>query len=414
MKGVAETGTRGAAFWLVVIAATVGNIVNTSNNPVIAQVIGNDLEGNDALAGFLVSLSAFASIAAMLIAGAAIDRFGVRPVLVASTTIAVVGLVLVAIALTVPTLGASRVIVGGGNAAVAMALTSWIVAEVPHHERGKALGFFGLSVWVGLALGPTIGDALYRELGQQAVWIVSALLQTIALAITFVTRAPRPNGHHPVVNADRESTDTGEVQIDAAPIRGLAGWIAVLREVALPGTVTIAAWACEAFMVAFLIQHLAKQGVASGGIFGAANVFIVFAASVIITRLAFGGLTDKLGPVVVARWALAMVAAGMVTLGLSNSFALAALGAVLVGVGYSPLYPALTILATENLDPRRRSTGLGIFSALTSFGHALGSLIGGYLILVIGEGWTFTALAGVVLLSILLLRGRTSTSAALR
>lgn len=397
VKGIAERGTRGVAFWLVVAASTLGNIVNSSNTPVIARVIGDDLPGDDALAGALVSLAAFASIAAMLIAGSAADRFGIRPVLVAATAIAVAGLLLVSIALTIPTLGVSRVIVGGGNAAVAMSLTAWIVADVPHRERGRALGLFGLSVWVGLALGPTVGDTLYREFGQQSVWLVSAGLQASALAVTFAVRAPRA-GH---------SREMPAVQV--APGVGLAGWIEILRAVAIPGTVTIAAWACEAFMIAFLIQHLDTRGVASDGLFGAANVFTVFAASVIVTRLAFGGITDRVGAVIVARWALVAVAAGMVTLGAADSFTVAAIGAVLVGVGYSPLYPALTILATDTLHPRRRSTGLGVFSALTSFGHALGSLVGGVLILQIGEAWTFVTFAGVVLLAIPLLRDRGTT-----
>ncbi|MCW4385079.1 MFS transporter [Salinibacterium sp. SYSU T00001] len=394
MRSISEGGTRGAAFWLIVVASTLGNIVNSSNSPIIARIVGAELPGDDALAGMLVSLSAFASIAAMPLAGAAADRWSVRPVLIAASVIAIAGLVLVASALTVPTLAASRIIVGAGNAAVATALTAWVVAEIPHRERGRALGLFGLSVWVGLALGPPLGDALYREIGQQSVWIASAALQLTGLLIALLVRTRGP-----------VKVDTGAIPMQA-PAEGLRGWLVILRAVAVPGGVALAAWASEAFMIAFLLQHLSRNGVASEGIFGAANVFTIFAVSVVTARLLLSNLTDRLGPVVVTRWALVMVAAGMLTLAVSESFAVAALGGMLVGIGYSPLYPALTMLATEHLHPRRRSTGLGVFAALTSVGHALGSLLGGFFILLMGEAWSFATLAAVLLLAILLLRDR--------
>lgn len=392
MKGLGEAGTRGAAFWVIVAASTLGNIVNSSNSPIIPRIVGDQLGGDATLAGLLVSLSAFASIAAMPIAGHLADRLGIRPVLVISSLLAVAGLTLVAVSLTLPTLAASRIVVGAGNAAVATALTAWVVAEIPHHERGKALGLFGLSVWVGLALGPPISDALYREFGQQSVWIASAALQTASLALALLVRSP--------------ASRTGPLDIVGhEPAGGLRGWLLILRAVSVPGAVALAAWAAEGFMIAFLIQHLEKNGVASDGLFGAANVFTVFAISVVAARLLLSGLTDRLGPAVVTRWSLGVVAAGLATLALSPGFTVAAIGGMLVGIGYSPLYPALTMLATENLHPRRRSTGLGLFSALTSVGHAMGSLLGGVLITLAGETASFLVLAGVQLLVILLLRG---------
>lgn len=391
MKGIAARGTRGASFWVIVIASALSNIVNSSNSPIIARIVGNELPGDAGLAGFLVSLSAFASIVAMPLAGAAADRWGVRPVVVVASITAIAGLLLVAAALTLPTLGASRLIVGAGNAAVATALTAWVVAEIPHHERGKALGLFGLSVWVGLALGPVISDTLYRDYGQQSVWVASAILQALALGMTMLVRSP---GH---IKVDPEI-------VVHAPTGGLRGWLVILKAVSIPGAVALAAWASEGFMIAFLIQHLSNNGVASEGLTGAANVFTIFAISVVAARLLFSSATDRLGPVVVTRWSLVVVAAGMATLAVSNSFAIAAIGGMLVGIGYSPLYPALTMLATEHLHPHRRSTGLGVFSALTSVGHAMGSLLGGLLILLVGEGWSFAVLAGVLLLAILLLR----------
>lgn len=391
MRALAETGPRGLAFWLLVFAATLGNIVNSASTPVLARIVQEHLAGDAALAGFVVSLSAFASIAAMPLAGILADRVGVRTVIVVATVVAAVGLAVVLASLTVGGLVSSRILFGAGNAAVATVLTAWVVAVVPAGQRGRALSLFGLSVWVGLALGPPLGENLSQSAGYQAVWIVAIALQVGGLVLaSFVRGAPRT-----VAVADPREV-----------ARGMSAWAPTLRTIALPGGVAVTAWAAEGFMIAFLIQHLEKNGLPAEGVTGAANVFTVFAASVIVSRLLIGGLPDRIGGVATARISLLVLGAGLAVLAFSGHFAVAAIGAVLVGAGYSPLYPALTMLATDGLDPSRRASGVGLFSAMTSIGYAIGALLGGVLVQSVGETTSFLLVAGAQLLVGLLLRGQ--------
>jgi MFS family permease len=136
------------------------------------------------------------------------------------------------------------------------------------------------------------------------------------------------------------------------------------------------------------------------GVLGAANVFAVFAGSVVGVRLLLGGLPDRLGPVRTARAALVVLAAGLVVLAVAHDFPTAAAGAVLVGAGYSPLFPTLTVLATRRLDDRTRATGVGVFSAVTSAGYAIGSLVGGLLVSTVGSGWALAVLAALQLTAV--------------
>jgi MFS family permease len=390
VRSLAEAGPRGFAFWLLVLAATLGNIVNGASTPVLARIVQEQLAGDAALAGFVVSLAGFASIAAMPIAGILADRIGVRTVLVISSVVAAMGLAVVLSSLTVGGLLWSRILFGGGNAAVATALTAWVVAVVPAGHRGRALSLFGLSVWVGLALGPPLGENLYQSAGYQAVWAVAIAVQLGALLLaSFVRGAPRT-----VVTTRAEDA------------RGLASWGPTLRTIALPGVVALTAWAAEGFMIAFLIQHLENNGLPTEGLTGAANVFTVFAASVIVSRLVIGGLPDRIGGVATARISLLMLGTGLAVLAVSGDFAVAAVGAVLIGAGYSPLYPALTMLATDGLAASRRSSGVGLFSAMTSIGYAIGSLLGGVLVESVGETASFLMLAGAQVLVVLLLSGQ--------
>lgn len=394
MRPLADAGTRGAAFWLLVAGSTAGHVVNAGTAPAVARLAQGPLGGDAALAGLLVSLAAIASIAAMPLAGALSDRLGARRVLLVAGLLSGAGLVAVLLAASAPeregpvavvALAVGRIVFGAGNAAVATALTAWVVAEAPQRERGRALGLFGLSVWVGLAIGPVLGENLEQVAGASGIWFGAVTLQLLGVAAASFARDGRAAGRATAPSIRSQRTPFA-------------------RHLARPGAVGFAAWAAEGFMIAFLIQHLVRQGLDAQGLLGAANVFTVFAASVIAVRLLLGGLPDRLGPVVTARIAVAVLALGLAVLALADGFALAALGAALIGAGYSPLFPALTLLATGPLPAHRRSAGVGVFSALTSAGYAAGSLLGGVLVAATSESVALLALAALQLVALPLLR----------
>ena len=391
MKPLHTTGTKGVAFWTLVLASTAGHIVNGATTPVIPRLAEDQLGADPALAGLLVSLAAFASIIAMPIAGALTDRWGPRRVILAAALLSAVGLALVLVMLSIPSLAVSRIVFGAGNAAVATALTAWVVAEAPVGERGRALSFFGLSVWVGLALGPVLGDSLLQSFGHRAVWAAAVVIQLLGLLCALSARdgsAPR-----------RAAT--------ATRTRASGALRTILTSALRPGSVGFIAWAGEGFLIAFLITHLVGQGVETGGLFGAANVFTVFAASVVVARLLMGGLPDRIGAATTARASLVVLAAGLGVLAIAHTFSTAAIGAALIGLGYSPLFPALTLLATRDLDADRRATGVGVFSAFTSAGYAVGSLVGGLLVTQLGSSAALGILAVLQLVAIgILRRGR--------
>ncbi|WP_420365458.1 MFS transporter [Curtobacterium sp. L3-7] len=382
MRSLAEAGTRGTAFWLLVLASTAGYVVNGASAPVVPRIAADQLGTDPAVGGLLVSLAGFVAIGAMPVAGVLSDRVGPRRVLVVAGLLAAAGLAVALAALSIPGLAVSRVVFGAGNAATATALTAWVVAEIPVAQRGRALGLFGLAVWVGLALGPVLGENLYQTAGHRTVWIVAVGIQLAGLVVALVARGGS-------VPARRRSP---------RPVG--AGLAVALRAVVRPGPAGLAAWAAEGFMIAFLIQHLVGQGVGAQGLTGAANVFTVFAASVVGVRLLLGGLPDRVGPVRTARVAMIVLATGLVVLAVAHDFPTAAAGAVLVGVGYSPLFPTLTVLATTTLDEHTRATGVGVFSAVTSAGYAVGSLLGGVLVSAIGSGWALVALAALQLAAV--------------
>lgn len=156
-------------------------------------------------------------------------------------------------------------------------------------------------------------------------------------------------------------------------------------------------------MIAFLIVHLGVSGVPATGPLGAATVYAVFAVSVVGARLVLARLPDQIGPLRATALSLSTLAVGLTVLALSRDFWVAAAGAALIGVGFSPLYPSLTMIATRGLTSRNRAFGLGLFAGFTSVGYGGGALLGGAVIAIASSTWAFVIVAGLQLAALAVL-----------
>lgn len=377
---------RTLPFWLIFTASTLGGVTNSASTPIIPAYVEDVLGGGSALAGIIVAIAAATSMLVMPAAGALADRRGYRLVAVVGGIIGSVGMLLMALLPSLLGASLSRVLFGLGNAAAMTVIMAWLVAITPPAQRGRALSYFGLSVWIGLAIGPQLGTAVEHLGGPTMVFIVCAALEVATVAT--IIALPRPRTGFSV------STATGPIALPRGAAREL--WIA-FKSVWVPGVVAAAAWCGEGIMIAFLIVHLVTAGVPSGS---AASVYAVFAVSVIVARLALASLPDRIGPLRSTAISLTALAIGLAILALARDFWVASLGAVFIGVGFSPLYPSLTMLATRGLTSRNRALGLGLFASFTSIGYGGGALLGGFVIAAASSTVAFLIVAGLQLVAL--------------
>ncbi|MFT4307629.1 MAG: MFS transporter [Microbacterium sp.] len=392
MTRPARDVTRTVPFWLIFLASALGGITNSASTPIIPGYVEETLGGDSTLAGSIVALSALSSMIAMPAAGAVADRRGYRLVALAGSGIAAVAMLVMAALPALWGAALSRVLFGLGNAAAMTLVMAWLVAITPSAQRGRALSYFGLSVWIGLALGPQLGTLVDQLGGATAVFAVCVALE-LATAAT-IALLPRPAATMPV------STATGPIALPRTVGKEL--WSA-FRAVWVPGVVAAAAWCGEGIMIAFLIVHLVSAGVPATGLTGAASVYAVFAVTVIVARLLLASLPDRIGPLRSTAISLTALAIGLTVLALSTSFWVAGIGAVFIGVGFSPLYPSLTMIATRTLAPRSRAMGLGLFSSFTSIGYGGGALVGGFVMAWASSTLAFLVVAGLQLIALAVL-----------
>jgi MFS family permease len=324
--------------------------------PVLPRFVHGPLHAGDVWVGVVTGAFAFTAVVGRPLAGRIADRRGRRAVVVGGCALVAVAGGLYFVPAGVPGLLVARLVLGVGEGAVFTAGATWIVDLAPAERRGQAIGLFGLAVWGALSAGPLIGEGLFQAGGYSLVWAFAAVSPLAGLVLA----ARRPGG----------------APANVPPDRGPLLPPGVLR----PGLGLALANVGYAALAGFIVLDLQRLGIGHG-----AGVFTAFAAAVVGTRLLLGRLPDRFGGRASALAAGAAEAVGLALIALASSLPGAIAGAVVMGVGFSTLFPSLALIVVNSSGEDRRGGALGMFTAFFDIGVGLGApligaiaAIGGY------------------------------------
>jgi EmrB/QacA subfamily drug resistance transporter len=173
--------------WIVLLITSVGSmmgpldgsIVNVSL-PVIAHHLHMDYVSVIWVpAAYLVTLAVL-----LLIIGRLSDIHGRKRIFITGFGIFVVGSFLCSIATNGTELIIFRILQGGGGACI-FATSPAIVTDVfPAKERGRALGLNVMAIYIGGALGPTLGGVLTYAFGWPSIFLVNIPIGLSIIAVS--------------------------------------------------------------------------------------------------------------------------------------------------------------------------------------------------------------------------------------
>jgi MFS family permease len=339
---VASTGVfTAASFAFLAIGAAL---------PVLPTFVRGPLHAGDVWVGVVVGAFALTAVVARPLAGRAADRRGRRIVLIVGSLVMALGGLMYLASDSVAALIAARLVVGAGEGAVYTAGAAWAVDLAPDDKHGLALGMFGLAVWGGLSLGPVIGEVLRSEAGFDAVWTLTAALPLAAAVIA--TRLREPLRAMPEAHAEN------------------LAWFP--RAARRPGVALALANVGYAALAGFGVLLLRARGIGGG-----ASMFSAFAVAVFASRIVLGRMPDRAGAQATATAAGVLEALGLTIIALAGSLAVALVGAVVVGLGFSMLFPSLALMVVGDVGEQRRASALGAFTAFFDIGVGLGAPLAG-------------------------------------
>lgn len=342
--------------------------------PVLPRYIHGPIGAGDVAVGVVIGAYAVTGLLLRPVAGRFADTRGRKPtVLVGAMLVALSGLLYLP-ALGIAGLIVARLILGAGEGAVYTAGSAWIVDLAPEERRGRVLGLYGLAVWGGLSVGPLLGEVLLDAGGYDLVWIVAAALPVLGALIALAARdpfVPLPHAEpHPLI----------------AP------------EAVGPGFAVGLASFGYAAVATFIVLHLESRGVGHG-----ATVFAAFAAMIVLTRLVFGDLPDRMGAAPVAIAATIGEACGLLLIAVAQSLPVALLGGVAMGAAFALLNPSLMLIALGRVSQQARGAAMGTYTAFFDAGVGLGAPAAGIVAALTSYEGAFIFAAGVCLASALMI-----------
>jgi MFS family permease len=349
--------------------------------PTVPLYVEGPLGGDDVAVG--ITVGAF-SLTALLLrpwAGRLGDRRGRRLLMVVGGAIVGLSVAAYSLAGSVAVLTVLRLVSGVGEAFFFTGAASAVTDMAPEERRGEAVSFFSLALYVGIGVGPFLGEASIHELGFTATWLFGGALALIAAVLALTVPETRPE-------------DTGEEPSSSRLIHPSA---------LLPGTVLLASVAGMSGFFAFLPLHALEVGLG-----GSRFVFMLYSGIVVVIRSVGARIPDVLGPERTSRISLSSSAAGLAMVALWPTPAGLLVGTSVFAVGSALAFPGLMLLALRGTSPRERGSVLGTFTAFVDLGFGVGPALLGVVAEAAGYGGAFAAASVVAVggLALLLFRTR--------
>jgi MFS family permease len=253
-----------------------------------------------------------------------------------------------------------RLVMGAGEAALFSGALPWVLASASPDQRGRVAGWFGLSMWGGLTLGPVLASAIAEAVDADAVWWTVAALPLVSAALAAT--APKP----------------GSVGTTRSP-----GPL-IPPGVSLPGAVIGLAAYGYGTLAALLVLSL-------GHSVGRVVALPVFACAFLLVRGFGSPLVDRHGGASVARTTLVVQTAGLALLAAAPNLTTTLVGAAITGAGLGLIYPATAAMTLHRARTETAGAAVGAMTSFWDLGILIAGPLGGSIAAAVGFHAAFAA-----------------------
>lgn len=188
-------------FWL----AYLGNGLTTMANASMVRYADfvNSVGGEERQLGLIVGFGMIGSIIIRLAQGEAIDRYGSARVWLWSSVLYSIGLILHLTVTTAygPEIFLIRLLMQASLAGFSGASITFVALRVPVHRMAEMVGALGTSGFMGIMLGPLLGDWLARSGAPRGavveqLFLIASTLSLLSTAVTFFVTSDAPPPVH--------------------------------------------------------------------------------------------------------------------------------------------------------------------------------------------------------------------------
>lgn len=338
------------------------------------------LGGNDQMIGIVVGIFTFSALILRPYAGHALETKGRGFVYLIGLVIFVVSVGLYGYATGIMFLLVLRIIQGVGWGFSTTASGTIATDLIPPRRRGEGMGYYGLSGNIAMAIGPSLGLALVGVLTFKQLFFICAGLGLAAYLLA--SRIKFKKVDRPSIEAHASNRNKWDLfEKSALPPSILLFFI----------TVTFGGIAT--FLPLYTVQK---------DIPGIQWYFLLYAIALMVSRTFAGQLYDRKGHGAVFVPGTVLIIIAMLLLAwLPNSFILYC-AAVLYGLGFGTIQPALQAWSVDKAPIHRKGMANATFFSFFDLGIGCGAILFGQIGQLFGYDSIYLTAAVSVFLSILI------------
>jgi len=336
------------AFILALLIWSSQNLIQTVLPLYLTSKMGSSLTE----IGLIISISTFSTIVMRPFLGYIVDRGGRRLTLLTST--AAFGLISIAylFAKTPAMIGLIRLLQGIPFAAATTALGAIASDLIPAEKRGEGLSYFTLTSTLAIAIGPSLGIALFNSGWPVLPFLTSAIVLIICFFASMLIDIPN-------IKIENKKFSISNL------IDSKIGWLVVISALSffgIPGIMTY--------------STLYSQSL---GIENISLAYAMYGIGLVLTRILTAQMIDKKGVVKMGKISLFILMIGFGVIGLIPSMYGLFVGSIILSGGIGIITPTLFTMAVDVVDLDRRGSCTAMIFAGFDIGMGLGSLFFGWI-----------------------------------
>lgn len=317
-----------------------------------------ELDGNAAQGGLLVTIMLVAAIIVRPFSGRLLELVGKKRMLVITVALFTATTFLYLWIDQYYALVALRFF-HGLSFGILTTATGAIAADVmPIERRGEGLGYFAMSMNVAVVVGPFIGLTMLQYTSFRMLFFVLSMIMLCGVICSWVVHVPKDV----VVNSSGKQKLTVHdlFEVKALPIALISGLVSF----------------AYAGIISFISVYTTSLGLSAVSSY----FFVVFAIVMILTRPSLGQAFDNKGPRFVILPSLFLFAVGLIVLSFTETAFVLLLAAGLIGLGYGSLLPSFQTMAVQSAESQRSGHATATFFTMYDTGIALGTYFLGVLV----------------------------------
>ncbi len=377
------TSHRVPGLWLISLAAFCSMASMRVCDPMLVA-LSNEFGTTVGQASAVVSAFAVAYGCLQLFYGPLGERIGKLRVINLAVLACAVFSALTAVAADFDLLVLSRTLMGASAAGIIPLSMAWLGDQVSYERRQETLAKLMSATVTGMMAGQWFGGWAAQSLGWRSAFVVLSVLFTLSCVLLYVRLATqRRAAPWQTEGSYWQQALSGLALLRVARVR----W--VLTVTALEGAL---AFGTLAFVPSQLESHFGLSATMAGGLMALYGVGGLLYSQ--MARRWLGWFCER----GLARLGSSLMAAGLLLLAWTHALLLAALGCLLVGLGFYMLHNTLQTQATQ-MAPQARGNAVTLFACMLFFGQSAGVLLSAMTVDRGGLDWTYTVAAlGMLLL----------------